>query len=55
MASGFSNLVQRFEMMADRKTPGEKHAEKKVPRDKVGFFTRLNYFLLYIIIPIITT
>ena len=42
-------------MMVDQKTLGEKHTEKKFLRDKVGFFTRLYYFLLYIIIPIITT
>ena len=39
MALGFNNLVQRFEMMADRKTPGMQ-AEKNVLGDKVGFLTR---------------
>ena len=39
MALAFSNLVQRFEMMADWKTMGM-HVEKKVLGDKVGWIMK---------------
>ena len=43
MASAFSNLVQSFKTMVDRKTPGT-HTEKKVLGDKAGFFTKKTYY-----------